>query len=53
MRKILPARDTANNPVDLHLSAGEKADLLAFLNTLTDSTFITDKRFADPKNNKQ
>lgn len=40
--------DTANNPIDLHLSAGEKASLLAFLEALTDSGFISDKRFADP-----
>jgi cytochrome c peroxidase len=46
-------KDTANKPINLYLTAGEKADLLAFLNTLTDSTFITDKRFADPKNDKQ
>jgi cytochrome c peroxidase len=41
-------RDTANNPVNLHLTAGEKTDLLAFLQTLSDSTFITDPRFASP-----
>jgi cytochrome c peroxidase len=30
------------------LTAGERADLLAFLQSLTDSTFLTDPRFADP-----
>jgi cytochrome c peroxidase len=46
-------RDTANNPINLYLTSREKADLLAFLGTLTDSIFISDKRFADPKNDKQ
>ena len=46
-------RDTANHPQPLHLDPQQRSDLLAFLNTLTDSTFITDKRFADPKNNKK
>jgi len=44
-------RDTAGRPEPLHLTAGEKKALLAFLNTLTDSTFITDPRFSDPKIN--
>ncbi len=30
------------------LTAGERQDLLAFLHSLTDSTFVTDPRFADP-----
>ncbi len=30
------------------LSAAERADLLAFLESLTDSTFLTDPRFSDP-----
>ncbi len=30
------------------LSAQDKADLVSFLNTLTDYRFISDKRFADP-----
>ncbi len=30
------------------LTADERRDLLAFLHSLTDSTFITDPRFADP-----
>lgn len=32
----------------LQLSAADKKDIIAFLNTLTDYKFITDKRFADP-----
>ncbi|RZL12446.1 MAG: cytochrome-c peroxidase, partial [Hymenobacter sp.] len=32
----------------MNLTATEKRQVLAFLKTLTDSTFIADKRFADP-----
>ncbi len=42
-------RDSAGRPVQLQLTDMEKKALLAFLNTLTDSTFITDPRFSDPK----
>lgn len=45
-------RDTANKPINLYLTGQEKADLLAFLNILTDSTFIMDRRFADPQTDK-
>jgi cytochrome c peroxidase len=31
------------------MSDGDKADITAFLKTLTDKTFTTDKRFAEPK----
>jgi cytochrome c peroxidase len=41
-------RDTANRPEDLRLTPEEKADLLAFLRMLTDSSFIADPRFSDP-----
>lgn len=44
-------RDTAGRPILLHLTDTEKKALLAFLNTLTDSTFITDPHFSDPKIN--
>ena len=44
-------RDSAGRPVQLQLTDMEKKALLAFLNTLTDSTFITDPRFSDPKIN--
>ncbi|PZF73045.1 cytochrome-c peroxidase [Taibaiella soli] len=33
----------------IHLSVQERADLLAFLNTLNDETFIKDPRFQEPK----
>lgn len=36
------------NGTKLDLTVQEKAQLLAFLKTLTDSTFLTDKRFSDP-----
>jgi len=41
---------TNDPPFGTHidLTAIEKKQLLAFLNTLTDSTFITDKRFSNP-----
>ena len=35
-------------PTQLNLLEYEKDALLAFLNTLTDDSFITDRRFADP-----
>ncbi|HXO73639.1 MAG TPA: hypothetical protein VN824_00390, partial [Puia sp.] len=41
-------RDTMNMPVRLRLTLREKGELLAFLRTLTDSAFVTDKKFADP-----
>jgi len=40
-----------NNPpfgTHMDLTATEKKQVIAFLKTLTDSTFITDKRFANP-----
>ena len=48
------AGDGAMNPlksgliVKIDLSAQEKADLLAFLKTLTDETLLTSPRFSDP-----
>jgi cytochrome c peroxidase len=41
-----PNRDIRVQP--LHFTASEKAALIAFLKTLTDPTFLTDLRFADP-----
>lgn len=32
----------------ISLTAQEKSDIIAFLNTLTDNDFLNDKRFADP-----
>lgn len=43
--------NTANG-AQLDLTAQEKKDLIAFLHMLTDSTFITDKRFSNPFVNK-
>ncbi len=36
------------NPPGVLLTTAEKADLLAFLHTLTDSTFLTNPKFAKP-----
>ncbi|WP_135393996.1 cytochrome-c peroxidase [Hymenobacter metallicola] len=36
------------NATQLSLSAGQKKQVIAFLLTLTDSSFIQDKRFSDP-----
>lgn len=41
-------KDTANVPIRLQLTKQEKSDLLAFLQALTDTVFITDPRYADP-----
>ena len=40
--------DPLLSPNGLQLSAQEKQDIIAFLNTLTDFQFINDKRFANP-----
>jgi cytochrome c peroxidase len=37
----------------LQLSAEQKADLIAFLHTLTDSSFIKNKTFSDPYNRQK
>lgn len=34
--------------ISLHLTAGEKAAVIAFLHTLTDRDFVTAERFSDP-----
>jgi cytochrome c peroxidase len=34
--------------IAIGLTSLEQADIVAFLNTLTDSTLLTDTRFADP-----
>jgi cytochrome c peroxidase len=41
-----PRRDAAARDIDL--TAGERADLLAFLEALTDEAFLADPRYADP-----
>lgn len=42
------ALKTGGNPKRLNLKAGDKSDLIAFLNTLTDEHVKTDQRFANP-----
>jgi cytochrome c peroxidase len=46
-RELLTARNEAGVN-GLGLTSSEKKDIIAFLHTLTDSTFITDVRFSDP-----
>jgi cytochrome c peroxidase len=38
--------------ISLHLTAGEKAAIIAFLHTLTDRDFVTAERFSDPSARK-
>ena len=46
-------RDAAKTGhISLHLTAGEKAAIIAFLHTLTDQEFVTAERFSDPFANK-
>lgn len=48
---LAPAlRDGQGNPIQLNLSAQEKADLVSFLHTLTDESLRTAVRFSDPFN---
>lgn len=44
-----PSRNEFGNPT-LELSAQDKKDLIAFLNSLTDTKLLTDPRFSDPFN---
>lgn len=44
--RLNPFKDARINRIDL--SAQDKADLIAFLNTLTDSDFLRNPRFSDP-----
>ena len=43
-----PTRTRASSCTASTLTAEERADLLAFLESLTDESFLTDPRFADP-----
>ncbi|GAB2546926.1 cytochrome-c peroxidase [Spirosoma aerophilum] len=43
------APELASQPSGFHFTPGEKADLVSFLRLLTDSTFIYDPRFANPR----
>lgn len=45
---LSPLLKTGGNPKRLNLNTGDKSDLLAFLNTLTDEHVKTDQRFANP-----
>jgi cytochrome c peroxidase len=48
-RNLHPAlRDADGQPLRLNLTAGDRAALVAFLETLTDSSVAEDPRFADP-----
>jgi cytochrome c peroxidase len=38
----------AAGKISLHLTAGEKTAIIAFLHTLTDQEFVTAERFSDP-----
>ena len=44
-----PLLRRANGQLGIALSAAQQADLLAFLNTLTDQEFLTDQRLAPPR----
>jgi cytochrome c peroxidase len=41
-------RDATGKPIRLHLTADQRAALVAFLEALTDSGFLRDVRFSDP-----
>ncbi len=41
-------RDAQGQPLRLNLPASDKAALVAFLRTLTDSSLVTDERWSDP-----
>jgi cytochrome c peroxidase len=43
-----PLRNADGTPVQMNLSDADKAALIAFLNTLTDDSFLTDARFSNP-----
>lgn len=45
---FLEDNSNTSNGSGLNLTKQEKQDIIAFLNMLTDSTFITDKRFSNP-----
>jgi cytochrome c peroxidase len=41
-------RDAKGAPIQMNMSETDKKDLIAFLNTLTDESFLKDERFSDP-----
>jgi cytochrome c peroxidase len=50
LRVPTPPGQPPGPPLRLNLTAGQKAALVAFLKTLTDSSVITDEKFSDPFN---
>jgi cytochrome c peroxidase len=46
----IPGQPPAVRPLRLNLTADQKAALVAFLKTLTDTSITTDQRFSDPFN---
>lgn len=42
--------DTTGQPITFSFTESEKAALVAFLKTLTDTPFLTDPKFSDPFN---
>lgn len=48
---LRPAVPIGGNPGQMNLSNAEKEALVAFMNTLTDTEFLTDPKFSDPFNN--
>ena len=45
---LSPELKSGSAPIKLNLSANDKSDLVAFLNTLTDQQLLTDARYSDP-----
>ncbi len=45
-------KDAKGNPLNMNISDDEKKAIIAFLNTLTDYTMITDPKFSNPFNLK-
>lgn len=48
-RTLDPLLRQPGSRLGIALTKSQQADLLAFLNTLTDANFLTDKRLADPR----
>jgi cytochrome c peroxidase len=43
-----PLKDASGNPIRLNWTAAQKADMVAFLNTLTDAPMLTDPKYSNP-----
>jgi cytochrome c peroxidase len=50
LRVPTPPGQPPGPPLRLNLTAGQKAALVAFLKTLTDTSVVTDEKFSDPFN---